>query len=368
MESNAFQPDSFFSYGIDSGYIQCDSENTFRNYSFKKGIRYRIEIDTNSRVDIKGLSLIDNMMSTIMYVAEGARTGVFEYIATSDAPYLGIVLHEVEVAEGEEPITAHATLRIQQIVEQIASAELSYGQSSSEGRYGSHLATVEHELRIPEGTTSLTIRLFGFTADVSESGAVMRPSYTPIQNLINSGKAYCRISDLTIQQTDAGSYHYSKVTSVYDEAFNLLLTRNPKLGSGPLCLSPKVILNGIYLPSLTPASDWRWNNADVTSLQAIIAQQILMYYSQPNSIITGTLLALAVNNEILNFNCLWHWHGKKLALISGQLDLLTGFIENAKLREFIDWDNMWPSEGLLMTESSYYVVTENGVSNIIVGK
>ena len=92
-----------------------------------------------------------------------------------------------------------------------------------------------------------------------------------------------------------------------------------------------------------------------------------MSFSKPNSVITGTLLALKEKKEILNFNCLWNWHGKKLALISGQLDLMTGFIEGAKLREYLDWEKLWPAEGLLITEAEEYVITENE-STIKIGK
>ena len=240
-------------------------------------------------------------------------------------------------------------------------ASLSYGQSSSTGRYGQQSIKVEHSITIPANTGIFQFNIYGFTASVVEAGANVRPSRTPIKDLIDAGRAYCRVSNFVMEQTEADSYKYSKLTSIYDESFNLMLTREPALGAGPLVLSPKVIKNGIYIPDefYSSARMWKWPNSEATSLQALIAQQILMYYSQPNSIITGTLIANANNGEILNFNCLWRWHGKKLALISGQLDLMTGFIESAKLREFKAWDELWPSEGLLITESESYVVTED---------
>ena len=242
-------------------------------------------------------------------------------------------------------------------------ASLSYGHSSSTGRYGQQSIKVEHSITIPANTGTFQFNIYGFTASVVEAGASMRPSRTPIKDMIDAGKAYCRVSNLVMEQTEADSYKYSKLTSIYDESYNLMITREPALGAGPLVLSPKVITNGIYIPDefYSSARMWKWPNGATTSLQALIAQQILMYYSQPNSIITGTLLANAEKGEILNFNCLWRWRNKILALISGQLDLMTGFIESAKLREYKDWEALWPDEGLLITEDeANYVTSEAG--------
>lgn len=248
-------------------------------------------------------------------------------------------------------------------------ATLSYGQSSSQGRYGQQSIKVEHSITIPANTGTFEFHIHGFTATVVEAGAVQRPSRTPIKDMIDGGRAYCRISNFLMEQSQVDSYEYSKLTTVYDESFNLMLNREPALGAGPLALSPKVIRNGIYIPDAfySSARMWQWPNGAETSLQAIIAQQILMYYSQPNSLITGTLVATASKGEILDFNCLWSWHGRKLALISGQLDLLTGFIERAKLREFKDWELIWPFEGLLITEDGVNYVTSDTGDKIKVG-
>lgn len=249
-------------------------------------------------------------------------------------------------------------------------ASLSYGHSSSVGRYGQQSIKVEHSITIPANTGTFQFNIYGFTASLIEAGAVQRPSRTPIKDMINAGKAYCKISDFVMEQKEATSYRYSKLTSIYDESYNLMLTRNPALGVGPLVLSPKVIKNGIYIPDeyYSAARVWRWPNGENTSLQALIAQQILMYYSQPNSIITGTLVAEAIKAEILNFNCLWAWRGKTLVLVSGQLDLMSGFIEDAKLREYLDWEKLWPAEGYLLTEDgANYVISDDG-SRILIGK
>ena len=249
--------------------------------------------------------------------------------------------------------------------EKMASASLAYGQSSSQGRYGSQLVKVEHSVRIPTGTSMLQVKFYGFKADLIEQGASMRPSYTPIQNLINAGKAYCRVSDLKISQADATDFKESRVISLYDEVYNNLITREPVLGAGPVVLSAKVIKNGIYLPEsgYPPATPWNWPNEEVkTELQVLIAQQILLYNSKPNNLLTGTLVS---EDKMLRLPGIWAYNGKNHILISGSLDLLTGYLEDVKLREYVRWPELYPEDFNLLTESSEYVLTEDNEKIVI---
>jgi hypothetical protein len=55
-------------------------------------------------------------------------------------------------------------------------------------------------------------------------------------------------------------------------------------------------------------------------------------------------------------------------LVSGQLDLMSGFIEDAKLREYLDWEKLWPAEGYLLTEDEANYVISNDGSRILIGK
>ena len=249
--------------------------------------------------------------------------------------------------------------------EKIASASLAYGQSPSIGRYGEQKAKVEHSLRIPDGTTMLQVKFYGFTASLIEQGASMRPVRTPIRDLINAGLAYCRISELKINQADAGDYKDSTVISIYDESYNNLIIRNPALGAGPVVLSAKVIKNGIYLPETgyPPATPWNWPGEDLsTELQVLIAQQILLYNSKPNNMLTGTLLDAV---EVLKVPSLWEYNGKKHILISGSLDLLTGHLEDVKLREYVRWPELYPDDFYLMTEDDQNVLTEDSNKVVI---
>lgn len=183
---------------------------------------------------------------------------------------------------------------------------------------------------------------------------------------------YAKLLALTIEVPDTiPIMEEFTLNSIYDESHNYLINRESDLvASNQNFVTPKAIKNGIFLPveGYRSAWNWQWSDGALTSLPALIAQQILMYYSKPNSVITGTLLALAEKKEILNFNCLWKWRDKKLALISGQLDLMTGFIEGAKLREYLDWEKLWPAEGYLITENGADYVTSQDGNKVKVAK
>lgn len=250
--------------------------------------------------------------------------------------------------------------------EKMASASLAYGQSSTQGRYGEQRAKVEHSLRIPYGTTMLQVKFYGFTASLIEQGASMRPVRTPIKDLIDSGYAYCRVSELKITQSDAKDFKSSTVNTIYDEVYNNLITRNPALGAGPVVLSAKVIKNGIYLPETgyPPATPWNWPGEELmTELQVMIAQQILLYNSKPNNLLTGTLLDEV---QLLRLPSLWDYNGKSHMLISGSLNLLTGYLEDVKLREYVEWGDLYPEQFKLITEDNFDVLTEDE-STVIIG-
>lgn len=247
----------------------------------------------------------------------------------------------------------------------MASASLAYGQSSTQGRYGEQRAKVEHSLRIPYGTTMLQVKFYGFTASLIEQGASMRPVRTPIKDLIDSGYAYCRVSELKITQSDAKDFKSSTVNTIYDEAYNNLITRNPALGAGPVVLSAKVIKNGIYLPEsgYPPATPWNWPGEELmTELQVMIAQQILLYNSKPNNLLTGTLLDEV---QLLRMPSLWDYNSKNHILISGSLNLLTGYLEDVKLREYVRWPELYPDDFYLMTEDDQNVMTEDNNKVVI---
>ena len=133
----------------------------------------------------------------------------------------------------------------------------------------------------------------------------------------------------------------NKVTTKYNESNNIIIERNPAIG----CLnfdtmSPQEVLNGVYAPETgCPAARvWKWSDGDLeTQLPVLIHQQLLAYNSKPNNVLTGTMIA----DGLPSFDCLWNWRGKAHLLLSGRVNLITGQMDGAMLREFINYEDLF---------------------------
>lgn len=104
---------------------------------------------------------------------------------------------------------------------------------------------------------------------------------------------------------------------------------------------PSYIKNGMYVLDskdwYAPSDEWVYEPSGTPKpLSVLIHQQLLAYYAKPNNVLTGEL---ATPNP--TFNALYEWGGKKHLLMSGALNILTGRMENAILREFMRYDHMW---------------------------
>jgi hypothetical protein len=102
------------------------------------------------------------------------------------------------------------------------------------------------------------------------------------------------------------------------------------------------VSNGIYGVSgnaIKGSDQWVFHDSDTpVPLSALVHQQMLAYYAKPNNLLTGELV---LDGDVPDFRSLWRWGGKDHLLMSGTLNVLTGRMENAVLREFTRYDHMW---------------------------
>ena len=133
----------------------------------------------------------------------------------------------------------------------------------------------------------------------------------------------------------------NNVNTNYSDTNNVILSRNPKIGiTFDAVALPAFIKNGIFVRhdgAYVPAKLWSWNGSGAQQMAVYNHLQLLCYHSKPNNIITGTIL----NADVANHAKLYRWGGAEHLLISGTLDMLTGYIENATLREFVRYEDMW---------------------------
>ena len=163
---------------------------------------------------------------------------------------------------------------------------------------------------------------------------------------------YLRIKDIAIDVAlpeDTRVFDKVSLTTEYSDKYSVRITRSPELGINPTS-APEVayVPNAITAENKTQyigAEQWVWPLGRTTlpdtgiSLSRLIHQQLLAYCAAPNNLLTGELMDAA--GDTPDFRSLWAWNGKKHMLISGSLNVLTGRMESATLREFVRYDHMW---------------------------
>ena len=133
----------------------------------------------------------------------------------------------------------------------------------------------------------------------------------------------------------------NEVNTNYIETNNVTLSRDPKIGSAYNEVAlPAYIKNGIFYREgdyIRPARLWGWQGSSQQQMAVYNHLQLLSYYAKPNNLISGTI----VNADITQPFAIYVWKGAEHILTSGSINLLTGYIEDAYLREFSRYEDMW---------------------------
>lgn len=174
---------------------------------------------------------------------------------------------------------------------------------------------------------------------------------------------YMPITDIRLISTRE-VYARHKVTTKYVDTNNVIIQRSPKIGAVNFdTSSPYQVLNGVYSPSVGhPASrEWYWpdNQSSKHQLPVLIHTQILPYHARPMNVLTGTVIKDSLNT-LPTFSELWEYKGREYMLLSGRVDLLSGRLVNAELREFILYENMW--DGSFPSTASSATIARDGES------
>lgn len=196
----------------------------------------------------------------------------------------------------------------------------------------------EHKVELPDlmvnDTGRLTVQFFG-------GYMYQQQSFTQY-----SLGGYLRIKDISIKEKEnVKKMDNLHVRTNYDDKNNITLNRTPAFGCNPSAYTvPSEIANNIYVRNqdgqLIGSEAWYWHdNDDRRPLTALIHQQILCYYSKPNNVLSGELIG--TDGRALSLDSLYVWRGVRHQLMAGALNILTGRIEGAVLREFKRYDEMW---------------------------
>lgn len=170
----------------------------------------------------------------------------------------------------------------------------------------------------------------------------LRPATLSYNTSSDSKGGYLGIANLSVEAVNNATQSILKtlrINTLYKETNNVVLSRSPRFAPNPSkVLSYKQIRNNIYSKATPEGSDsWVFNDNDIPQpLSVLIHQQLLAYYSKPNNVLTGELVT-----EDPTFDALYEWQGKLHLLTSGTLNIVTGRMENAILREYIRYDRLW---------------------------
>ena len=204
------------------------------------------------------------------------------------------------------------------------------------------MADASYRMSVPDGGT-IMVALCGF--------GLTGPIRITYGSVIDNG-GFCTVSGLTIKQVGVDGYKSRKTRTVYDEINNGKISRSPSVGQVPSSVSIDVFVNGLYQAvaqtGYPPVIYWSWQDRPGEGkmpLAMIVHKQILMYHSRTSSILTGTIRDVTSGDP--RFDNIYIWEGRKFLLTGGTLDMLTGHVNNATLRDYEEYEDLWLLENTM---------------------
>ena len=175
------------------------------------------------------------------------------------------------------------------------------------------------------------------------------------------GGIYVAVQSLTFAETHGDALcETNRVNTNYDATNNVILSREPKIAPALNdVLFPSIIKNGIFVKTggtYQPARTWYWGGQTPQQMAVYNHLQLLCYHAKPNNILRGTI----VNADVTDMQVIWMWHGAEHMFVSGSFNLLSGHIENAVLREFARYEDMWG----ILDEAHLPQVDVSSVTNV----
>lgn len=181
--------------------------------------------------------------------------------------------------------------------------------------------------------------------------AIYDMQYKVVQYVSATPKGvYARIQSLKIETGTSGAQLKSdKVTTINNAAYNVKINRKPLFGA--LSQGVRFILPGNYVNAMfyyPGANPQRYpylvhftGTSDTTEvpLPVAIHQQILCFYYGASRALNGN--CAPINKALFYFNRVCTYKGHSYLLQGGVLDLFSGIVTGAILREFVEFSTLW---------------------------
>lgn len=208
------------------------------------------------------------------------------------------------------------------------------GQASAHSQRVNNYS-VDYSTELPmHYVDQVTVMLYGFTVTTSN---------TTIINQRSAGNLFVYVSRCELSQAET-DFPERIVNTIYDAKQNQQLRREPELGElNFTVLSPEVVKNGIYHMgsdgTMGIMNRWRYDGPENRPLPVLIHQGILTFHAKANNVVTGTMVAQDQNSP--KAGDMFVYQGVRYLLAGGSIDLFSGMIENAVLREYGDYAAIW---------------------------
>lgn len=160
---------------------------------------------------------------------------------------------------------------------------------------------------------------------------------------------YARVAEIRAEINAQNALQSNKVTTTNDDDYNVMLSRRPLFGALSREMGfvrPANYLAGMFYyesvgaaPELFPYNV-NFNEDDpLVPLPVIIHQQILCYYFGAARVLSGS--CAPVNKARFAFDKLCVYKGVSYLFQGGTLDMFSGIISGAVLREFTTFTSLW---------------------------
>lgn len=168
---------------------------------------------------------------------------------------------------------------------------------------------------------------------------------------------WARVKRITLQNAQGTMLRKNSVTTINNPAYNVKSERKPAFS--PMLktvgfTTPENYKSGMFRSPGLSVFCWpyacRWSGEAPEAALPFPAQihmQLLQYHHTTFEILEGEVgvVESATGGELdrppIYFDTIFLYKGKKHLLLSGNLDLLTGRLNGAIFREYLDWDELW---------------------------
>ena len=131
------------------------------------------------------------------------------------------------------------------------------------------------------------------------------------------------------------------VKTVYNDDYNVRITRTPALGCVDTALAGAFLKNALLHGDAPIPDRWGWYNENIeVPLEVLVQMQLLQFYAASASIFTGTLHDKG-GHALPGAG--YNYFQRDCVLLRGTFDFASGMILDAALREFYTWSQVWGS-------------------------